>query len=136
MLTYAEQENAKTSSKNAVEFTCQEFQEKAKNCENYTCQTPYYLDPSVKTKWEILDKDNNRCKISHTTDNMGLKNEDGDPMPITKTCSYDDTGIQNLNSLFDDMQANYFSANTETVEGAYDCVLTSNGEPIQSSPSR
>ncbi len=119
--------------KDVVEFTCKNFTEKSKNCESYTCQTPYNLDPSVKTKWEILGKNNNRCTISHTTDDIGLKDENDNPIPITKTCDYDETGIQNLNTLFDDMQANYFSATSDIEEGAYNCMLTSNGQPIKSS---
>ena len=133
ILAYADTQTVEADPKNTAEFTCNDFQEKAKNCENYTCQTPYSLDLSVRTQWEILGKDNQRCKISHTIDNMGLKDENGNPMPITKTCNYDEIGIQKLNNLFDNMQGNYFPANTEIVEGAHDCTLTSNGQPIHSS---
>ena len=67
-----------------VEFNCQEFKEKAKVCESYTCQTPYNQDPTVKTEWKIIEKKGNRCLISNTTDDMGLKDTSGKPKPITK----------------------------------------------------
>jgi len=115
---------------NMVDFTCNQFQEKSKSCESYTCQTPYNLDPTIPTEWKIMGKNNDRCMISNTTSDIGLKDDNDNPKPVTKTCEYDQTGIENLNGMMSDMQAGYFGSPADNTSGIFNCKFTSNGQPI------
>lgn len=122
--------------RNTVEFTCTQFKEKAAKCEPYTCQTPFSLDPTIKTEWEIMAIQDDRCTVSYTTNDIGLKDSEKNPIPITQTCDYDAIGIQKLIDLMDDMENGYFRIFAgENSEGAYNCKLTSQGKPLQSDPN-
>lgn len=119
---------------NMVEFTCDQFKDKSKDCGDYVCQTPYNLDPTIKTEWKIVGKNGNRCVISNTTSDMGLKDDNDNPKPITKTCEYNQVGIETLNTMMSDIQAGYFESLEDNMAGVYDCKFTSNGKPINDEP--
>jgi len=120
---------------NIIEFTCQDFSEHADRCDNYTCETPSVLDPTVKMTWEILSAQGSRCLISYTTADVGLKTSTGDPEPITKVCEYDEIGIGHLNDLMDQMQNGYFIPSTlSDLDGSYNCNLNSEGNPVKPAP--
>ncbi len=130
----AESIEIETKPINMEEFTCTEFATKSKNCEAYVCQTPYNLDPTISTEWKIIGKKGDRCLISNTTNDVGLKDEHDQPKPVTKTCEYDKTGIANLNRTMDDMKKGYFELPSENPEGLFECAFTSNGRPINAEP--
>lgn len=115
-----------------VDFTCDDFTKKLDTCEAYTCQAPYVLDPTVKTQWKIMDKNAERCVISNTTEDVGLKDKEGKPIPITQTCEYDELGIEGLKERFLDMQTRYFHySNKQHSEGIHNCTFKSRGIPIR-----
>jgi hypothetical protein len=120
---------------NIVEFTCQDFSEHADRCDNYTCDTPSVLDPTIKMTWAILSAQGNRCLISYTTADVGLKTSDGNPEPITKVCEYDANGISQLNNLMEQIQNGYFIPSTlSDLDGSYNCSLNSAGDPLKQKP--
>ena len=120
---------------NLVDFTCFDFSQKAQACEKYTCQTPYYLDPTVTTEWQITGKNNNRCVITSTTADIGLKDDNDMPKPVTKTCEYDETGIRVLGERMNDMKQGYFELPSENTKGVFNCTFTSNGQPLEEAPA-
>ena len=120
---------------NIIQFTCQDFEQHADRCDPYTCYTPSIPDPTVKMTWTILNSQNNHCLISYTIDDVGLKTDNGEAEPITKTCEYDDTGIGHLNNLMDNLQSGYFlKSDLTNIEGSYNCVMSSEGNPIKPTP--
>lgn len=119
---------------NMVEFTCTQFNDKSKGCDDYVCQTPYNLDPTIKTEWKIVSKSGDRCIISNTISDMGLKDDNDNPKPVTKTCEYNQAGIAALNTMMSDMQAGYFESPEDNMAGAFNCKFTSNGQPINDEP--
>jgi hypothetical protein len=115
-----------------VDFTCDAFSDKVQSCEVYSCQAPYVLDPSVKTTWKIHGKSGDRCIISNTTENIGIKDDNEKPMPLTQICEYDQTGIEGLIQRFSDLENRYFHFSTcEHFEGIYNCTFKSGGVPIK-----
>lgn len=115
-----------------VDFTCDGFSDKVQSCTPYSCQAPYALDPTVKTTWQIHGKSGNRCIISNTTEDVGMKGDDEAPLPLTQMCEYDDMGIQGLLQRFSDVEKRYFHYSTcEHFEGVYNCTFKSGGVPIK-----
>lgn len=115
-----------------VDSTCREFIVKLRKCEPYICQAPYVLNPSIKTKWEIHGRVGNRCIISNTTEDMGIKNDDGKAIPITQTCEYDSIGMTALIKRFVDMDKEYFHFSTcEYNRGIHNCTFSTRGKPIE-----
>jgi len=115
-----------------VDFTCDAFSEKIQSCEAYTCQAPYVLDPSVKTTWQIQGKSGDRCVVSSTTADIGMKDDNGAPVPLTQTCEYDEIGIKGLIRRFNDLENRYFHFTTcEHFEGIHNCTLKSGDTPVQ-----
>ncbi len=119
-----------------VEFTCNDFKQKTKTCATYTCQTPFYRDPTVKMTWKIEGQKDSRCVISYTTYDLGLKDENDNTLPITQTCEYDEDGIKTLRKFMDDMEKGYFhpilGEDNNDTQGIYNCTFTSNGKPVKS----
>lgn len=115
-----------------VDFTCDGFSDKAQSCEPYSCQAPYVLDPTVQTTWQIHGKTGNRCLISNTTEDIGIKDDNEMPVPLTQMCEYDDIGIKGLIQRFSDVEKRYFHFSTcEHFEGVYNCTFKSGGTPIK-----
>ncbi|HXH54671.1 MAG TPA: hypothetical protein VNK03_02885 [Gammaproteobacteria bacterium] len=115
-----------------VDFTCDAFSEKIQSCEAYTCQAPYVLDPSVKTTWQIQGKSGDRCIVSSTTTDIGIKDNDGAPVPLIQTCEYDAIGIKGLVRRLNDSEKRYFHFSTcEHFEGIHNCTFKSGEMPIQ-----
>ncbi len=132
----AEQEMKETyMPRDMIEFTCNEFEQKVKDCESYTCKTPSVLDPTLTTEWKVIEKKNERCVISNTISDVGLKNENGDPKPVTKTCEYDAAGIVELTQLMGQLSSGYFStSDAGDMQGTHNCTITSDGSPIKAPP--
>lgn len=115
-----------------VDFTCDAFSEKIQSCQAYTCQAPYVLDPSVKTTWQIQGKSGDRCIVSSTTEDIGIKDDDGAPVPLTQTCEYDEIGIKGLIRRFNDLERRYFHFTTcEHFEGIHNCTFKSGDMSIK-----
>jgi len=115
-----------------IENTCKDFSDKLKNCEAYSCQAAYTQDPSIKTKWEIVQKSGDRCIVSSTTEDVGIKDINDNPLPITQKCEYDETGIQGLILRLKDNQDRYYHFTTcQHFEGIYNCSVKSRGLSIQ-----
>ncbi len=115
-----------------IDNTCTEFSDKLTNCEAYACQSASAQDPTVKTQWQIVKASGDRCIVSSTTDNIGIKDEDGTPLPITQTCEYDDMGKRALIKRFRDAENRFFHFSTcEHFEGIYNCSFTSDGKAIK-----
>lgn len=115
-----------------VDSTCQDFTKKLLACEAYTCQAPYSLDPSIKTQWQIVGKSNDRCVVSNTTDDIGIKDHEDNPLPITQMCEYDIVGVRGLIERFIDQEGRYYHYSTcEHFEGIHNCTMKSRGKTIQ-----
>ncbi len=115
-----------------VDFTCDAFSEKIQGCEAYTCQAPYVLNPSVKTTWQIQGKRGDRCIVSSITEDVGIKDNHGAPIPFTQTCEYDKIGIKGLIQRFNDLEKRYFHFSTcEHFEGIHNCIFKSGDTPLQ-----
>jgi hypothetical protein len=127
------QVNCKTiNPSDLVDFTCDAFSEKIQSCEAYTCQAPYVLDPSIKTTWQIQGKSGDRCIVSNTTEDIGMKDKDGAPVPLTQTCEYDAIGIKGLVRRLNDLEKRYFHFSTcEHFEGIHNCTFKSGEMPLQ-----
>ncbi|HQW58402.1 MAG TPA: hypothetical protein PK583_05565 [Gammaproteobacteria bacterium] len=114
-----------------VDFTCDAFPDKIQSCEAYTCQAPYVLDPTVKTTWQIQGKSGDRCIVSSITEDIGIKDNDGAPVPLTQTCEYDEIGIKGLIRRFNDLEKRYFHFSTcEHFEGIHNCTFKSGGANV------
>lgn len=115
-----------------VDFTCDAFSDKIQSCEAYSCQAPYMLDPSVKTTWKIQGKSGDRCIVSSTTEDIGMKDDNGAPVPLTQTCEYDEIGIKGLIRRFNDLEKRYFHFSTcEHFEGVHNCTFKSGDMSIK-----
>jgi len=120
-----------------VEFTCDEFSEKIKTCEAYSCQAPSVFDPSIKTNWKILGQNGDRCVVSNTITDVGIHDNDGNAVPITQTCEYDEIGIQGLTQRFSDLKNNYFRFSTcNHYNGIYNCTFSSRGQSIKDAKNK
>ncbi len=120
---------------NMTEFTCTDFKVNADKCISYSCQTASNVDPSTTISWKIIGSQNNRCLISSTTNDVGLKDDNGNPKPITKTCEYDDAGVNHLEDLMDQLENEYFNPESSAfTDGTYNCQITSNDEPLTGEP--
>lgn len=115
-----------------VENTCTAIVENLNSCQAYSCQAPAAQDPTIKTQWNIVRKSGDRCVISSTTEDMGIKDINGKTLAITQSCEYDKIGIQALIQKFKDSEKRYFHFSTcEHYEGIYNCSFTSNGKSIR-----
>lgn len=115
-----------------VDSTCGKFKEKLTVCEAYSCQAPYALDPTVKTNWQILGKNGDRCIVSNTTEDIGIKDSDGRALPITQMCEYDKLGVVGLIERFIDQDGRYYHYSTcRHFEGIHNCTTNSRGRPIK-----
>ncbi len=130
---YAVDIAAKPVPKDIVEFTCNDFTQNALDCIPYSCQAPYMLDPTVATQWQIIEHKQNRCVISDTTNDIGLKDYHGKSVPVTRTCQYTAEGVEELTYLLEDIEAGFFKASMGSQDdGAFQCTFTANGEPLAS----
>jgi hypothetical protein len=115
-----------------VDSNCGEFIKKLQTCEAYTCFAPYTQDPTIRTKWQIHGKNGNRCIVSNTTDDIGLKDPDGNPIPVTQMCEYDQRGIRGLIERFNDQKERYYHFLTcDRFEGIHNCNINSRGRTLK-----
>lgn len=114
-----------------IESTCRQFADKLQACEAYTCQAPYVLNPTVKAKWQIHGKNKDRCIVSNTVEDIGIKNDDNIPKPMTQMCEYDSIGIKGLIQQFADFDNRYYHFSTcKHFEGIYNCTFKLGGLPL------
>lgn len=115
-----------------VDSTCMQFIHKLKTCQAGACQAPYSQDPTVKTKWQIHGKNGDRCIVSSTTENIGIKDSNGKPIPVTQMCEYDKQGIKGLIERFIDQTERYYHTSTcDRFEGIHNCTINTRGQTIQ-----
>lgn len=116
-----------------MEASCTQFKKNLLTCKPSTCTTPYVQDPTLTTRWEIHGKHGNRCIISNTNEDVGLKDAEENPIPMTQKCEYDRIGINALLKRFNDMENQYYHFTTcERGIGIHNCVITSGAVPIKS----
>lgn len=114
------------------ETLCHDFKKKLHTCEADSCFSAYVQDPTLKTTWKIIGKKGNRCVISSTSEDVGLLDDNRNPIPMTQTCEYDKIGINALIKRFNDMVKGYYHFTTcERGVGIHNCSITSNDKPIQ-----
>lgn len=113
--------------------TCAEFPQMLKTCQPYTCMAPNSQDPTVRTWWKIHKKIGNRCVVSNTTDTIGIKDEDEQPLPVTQICEYDKIGVQALLVRFADLNREYFHYSTcAHFRGVHNCSFHIRDKVIRS----
>jgi len=114
------------------ETLCHEFKQKLRTCEVDSCFSAYVQDPTLKTTWKIIGKKGDRCVVSSTSEDVGLMDDNRNPIPMTQTCEYDQIGINALTKRLNDMVNGYYHFTTcERGVGMHNCSITSNGKPIQ-----
>lgn len=114
---------------NIIDSTCKEFPQKIRTCQPYTCQAPSSQDPYVKTIWQIHQKVGNRCVVSNIIDSVGIKDENGEEIPITQICEYDKIGVIALMKRFADMEKEFYHFSTcENFRGVHNCTYHANGK--------
>lgn len=118
--------------KDLVEFTCQDFADRVIDCQPYKCQAPYAQDPSIKTEWEIVKKAKDRCIIMDTTEDIGLRDDRDQPVPVTRTCEYNEEAIDDLIKHLEDIELGFFASTSSTKDdGKFNCEFTANGIALQ-----
>lgn len=115
-----------------VDSNCTQFIHKLRICEAAACQAPYSQDPTIKTKWQIHGKNGDRCIISSTTEDIGIKDSNGKPIPVTQMCEYDKRGVKGLIERFRDQTERYYHTSTcDRFEGIHNCTVNTRGQTIK-----